>query len=131
MNGETYYKVKKILNKGMLYFSIKCLSGGIPIQYKPLKCKYTFENNVVHKKSGSSYMDIVIPRVSIGIKYPIFDFDKDEMLKMECISKIILENKFGFSSANYQYMLDNDLVSGLSYTFLTDKCSSFLKFTKN
>ena len=101
------------------------------IPYKPLKCKYTFENNVVHKKSGSSYMDIVIPRVSIGIKYPIFDFDKDEMLKMECISKIILENKFGFSSANYQYMLDNDLVSGLSYTFLTDKCSSFLKFTAN
>ena len=99
--------------------------------FKPLKCKYIFENNVVNKKSGSSYMDIVIPRVSVGIKFPIFDFDKDEMLKIECISKIILENKFGFSSSNYQYMLDNDLVSGLTYTFLTDKCSSFLKFTAN
>lgn len=53
------------------------------------------------------------------------------MIKLECISKIILEYKFGFSSPNYQYMLDEDLVTGLSYTFLTDKCSSFIKFTAN
>jgi len=99
--------------------------------FKPLKCKYHIENNKVFKKSGSTTMDIVIPRVSLAIKYPVFEFEKEEMLKLECISKIILEYKFGFSSENYQYMLDEDLVTGLSYTFLTDKCSSFMKFTAN
>ncbi len=99
--------------------------------FKPLKCKYHIESNKVHRKSGSSSMDIVIPRVSLAVKYPVFEFDKDEMIKLECISKIILEYKFGFSSPNYQYMLDEDLVTGLSYTFLTDKCSSFMKFTAN
>ena len=101
------------------------------LPFKPLKCKYHIEDNKVFKKSGSTYMDIVMPRVSLAVKYPTFDFDKDEMLKLECISKILLEYKFGFSSQNFQYMLDEDLVSGLTYTFQTDKCSSFMKFTAN
>ena len=70
--------------------------------FKPLKCKYHIEDNKVFKKSGSTYMDIVMPRVSLAVKYPTFDFDKDEMLKLECISKILLEYKFGFSSQNFK-----------------------------
>ena len=82
-----------------------------------LKCKYDIENNIVYRKSGTSQMDIVMPRVTVGLKLPTFEYEKDELLKLECISKIMLEYKFGFSSKNYQYMLDEDLISGFSYSF--------------
>lgn len=100
-------------------------------EFKSLKCKYNIENNVVNKKSGSSYMDIVMPRVSVGVKLPTFEFDNGELLKLECISKIVLEYKFGFSSENYQYLLDQELINGLSYSFRYDKASSHIKFTAN
>ena len=34
--GETKYKIKSKDTKGTLYFSIKCLSGGVPVQLRPL-----------------------------------------------------------------------------------------------
>ena len=60
------------------------------LPFKPLKCKYNLETQKVNRKSGSSHMDIVIPRVSLAVKFPLFEFEEDEMLKLECISKIIL-----------------------------------------
>lgn len=100
-------------------------------EFKGIKCKYDIESNVVYRKSGSSSMDIIMPRVSVGVKLPVFEYDQDELLKLECISKIILEYKFGFSSKNYQYMLDEDLISGFTYSFHYDKSSSYIKFIAN
>ncbi len=100
-------------------------------KFKPMKCKYTIENNKVYRKSGSTYMDIVIPRVGIAIKYPIFELGKNDLLKAECIFKIIWEYKFGYSSENYQYLLDEELLSGISFSFTLDKVSSFILFTAN
>lgn len=101
------------------------------LPFKSLKCKYDIESNIVYRKSGSCKMDIVMPRVSIGIKLPTFDFKKNELLKLECITKIILEYKFGFSSDNYQYMLDNNIISGFTYSFNYDKSSSNIRFIAN
>lgn len=100
-------------------------------KFKPLKCKYDIENNVVNKKSGSSSMDIMMPRVGVAVKLPTFDFEEDELLKIECITKIMLEYKFGFSSDNYQIMLDKELVSGFNYSFHYDQSSSHIKFIAN
>lgn len=100
-------------------------------KFKGIKCKYDIESNVVNRKSGSSSMDIVMPRVSVGLKLPVFEYEQDELLKLECISKIMLEYKFGFSSKNYQYMLDEDLISGFTYSFHYDKSSSYIKFIAN
>ena len=99
--------------------------------FNGIKCKYDIESNVVNRKSGSSQMDIVMPRVSVGLKLPTFEYEKDELLKLECITKIILEYKFGFSSKNYQYMLDEDLISGFTYSFHYDKSTSHIKFIAN
>jgi len=99
--------------------------------FKGIKCKYDIESNIVNRKSGSSSMDIVMPRVSVGVKLPVFEYEQDELLKLECISKIILEYKFGFSSKNYQYMLDEDLISGFTYSFHYDKSTSHIKFIAN
>ena len=100
-------------------------------EFNTIKCKYDIEDNVVYKKTGSSTMDIVMPRVSVGVKLPCFEYDYNELLKLECITKIILEHKFGFSSDNYQYMLDEELISGFSYSFHFDKSTSYIKFVAN
>lgn len=101
------------------------------LPFKGLKCKYNIENNIVNKKSGFSTMDIIMPRVSVGIKLPTFEYEKDELLKIECITKIILEHKFGFSSDNYQHMLDDNIISGFTYTFNYDKTTSHIRFIAN
>lgn len=99
--------------------------------YTPVKCKYDIEDNVVNKKSSSSVMDIIMPKVTFGVKLPTFEFEEDEIIKIECISKIMLEYGFGFSSKNYQYMLDQELVSGFTYSFHYDCSSSHIKFIAN
>lgn len=100
-------------------------------KFDGVKCKYNIEDNIVYRKSGSSTMDIVMPRVGIGIKLPTFEYDADEIIKVECITKILLEYYFGFSSDNYQYMLDQELISGFTYSFHYDLISSHVKFVAN
>ena len=73
----------------------------------------------------------VMPKVTFGVKLPTFEFEEDEIIKIECISKIMLEYGFGFSSKNYQYMLDQELVSGFTYSFHYDCSSSHIKFIAN
>lgn len=100
-------------------------------KFKQMKCKYIVEKNKVYRKSGSSYMDIVIPRVSVGIKLPTFELGKNDLIKAECIFKIIWEYKFGYSSENYQYLLDKELLNELSYSLTIDKVCTFIRFTAN
>lgn len=100
-------------------------------KFTNIKCKYDIETNKVYRRTGSSSMDIVMPRVSVGIKLPTFEYEKDELLKIECLVKIMLEYKFGFSSDNYQYMLDEELISGFTYSFNFDKTTSHIRFIAN
>ncbi|GAB1225829.1 hypothetical protein ENUP19_0263G0049 [Entamoeba nuttalli] len=37
ITGDTVYEILKIDEKGLLYISIKCISGGIPLQYQPVR----------------------------------------------------------------------------------------------
>lgn len=100
-------------------------------KFKNLKCKYNLEDNVVNKKTGSSKMDILMSKVSVGVKLPIFEYDKNEVLKIELITKIMLENSFGMCSNNYQYMLDNELINDFSYSCNFDDKSSYIKLSAN
>lgn len=101
------------------------------VNFKDSKRKSVIEENVVFRKSGKLKMDITMPRVSIGVKLPVFKLDYNKKLKLELITKIMLENSFGFSSSNYQFMLDEQLVNRLSYSCQYDRESSYIRITAN
>lgn len=94
-----------------------------------VKCKYNIEDNVVNKKYGISKMDIVMPKISVGVKLPVFEYEKNEALKIELVVKIMLENYFGMCSDNYQYMLDNELINGFGYSCNFDLKCSYIKLS--
>ena len=98
---------------------------------KDIKRKYYLESSFVYKKRGKDKMDISMPRVCVGIKLPAFPFIEDLILKFEIITKMMLEYSFGFSSTNYQTMLDKDLVSGFTNTLSYDKSTAQIKFIAN
>lgn len=100
-------------------------------KFNGLKCKYNIENEIVFKRAGQSKMDIIVPKVSLGIKLPVFEYQKNEVLKTELIVKILLEYCFGVCSSNYQYMLDNELVNDFSYSCNFDDKSSYIKLSAN
>lgn len=81
-----------------------------------IKKEIIIENNQVKTKSSSIKMDIIMPRVTIGLKMPIIDYQPNQLMVDELKIKMILENNFGISSVNYQEMLDRELINtGFSY----------------
>lgn len=97
--------------------------------FNKVKCKYNIEDNIVNRKYGSSKMDIVMPKVSVGVKLPVFEYEKNESLKTDVIIKMMLENYFGMCSDNYQYMLDNELINDFGYTCNFDYKCSYIKLS--
>ena len=65
--------------------------------------EYPLEKEEVHKKYSEISMDIVYPKVAIGIKLP--GFTKDSQLKQKMF-KLILDVLLGYSSKGYQELLD-------------------------
>lgn len=96
-----------------------------------IKRIHNIESSVVYKKSGSCKMDIVMPKVSVALKLPCFDFEEDELLELEYKIKIILEHTFGITSPVYQDLLDKELISGFSYSCTIDETSGYVRISTN
>lgn len=103
--------------------------------FKPavdIRKQYVIEDNTVNKKSGKIYMDILMPKVSVGLKLPYKKYEKNELMMDEMLLRILLENSFGVSSDTYQYLLDTQLVNtGFSYSLQLDELSGFIKINAN
>ncbi len=101
---------------------------------KPLDIRkqYVIEDNKVYKKTSKIYMDILMPKVSVGLKLPFKKYEKNELMISEMLLRILLENSFGVSSDTYQYLLDSQLVNtGYSYYLQMDELSGFIKIDAN
>lgn len=91
-----------------------------------IKTSYPNEPTEINKKYSEIEMDIAYPKVAIGIKLP--GFTKNNPL-VQNMFKMILDSKFGYSSKNYQLLLDKELTNGgFTYSTTITPYSSFIKF---
>lgn len=90
--------------------------------------KFNFEDEMVNNKTSSINMDVVRPKVTIGIKLPHQEYQKNEAMMIELMLKIIMEIKIGPSSNYYQELIDNELISGgIGYSVFLDGNAGYLK----
>lgn len=90
------------------------------------------EDNRVYKKTDSIKMDIVMPKVCVGLKLPYQQFQPNELVLEETKLKILMENTFGISSVNYQEMLDKEIINtGFSYNVYMDNYCGYIKIQAN
>ena len=95
---------------------------------REIKRNYIIDQNPINRKLSYKNMDIMMPKVSIGVKLPLVKSNKS---KMDLIGFIALENTFGASSSNYQYMLDNELMNNLTYSCSFEDTYSYLRVSAN
>lgn len=104
-------------------------------QFKPIidiNKEFTVEDNQVFKKTSTIKMDILMPKVSIGLKLPYRNYEKNELLLFEVKLKMLLEKTFGVSSETYQELLDKELVNtGFNYSTYLDLYSGYIKLNAN
>lgn len=104
-------------------------------EFKPsleLKREFIVEDNTVFKKTSSIQMDILMPKVSIGLKLPFVQYEENELLIKEFKLKMLLENTFGVSSDTYQELLDKELINtGFNYSVYLDDYAGFIKVNAN
>ena len=90
--------------------------------------KFDFEDEVVNNKTSSINMDVVRPKVTVGIKLPHQEYQKNEAMMIELMLKIIMEIKIGPASNYYQELIDNELISGgIGYSVFLDGNAGYLK----
>lgn len=89
-----------------------------------IKRSFLVEDEKVNRKFSSIKMDVVTPKVAIGIKLPFEKYQKNESMMIELMLKLILESKLGPASDFYQELIDKELISGgVGFSvFLDDKC---------
>lgn len=73
-----------------------------------------YESNIVNKKYDNSIMDVNISSVSVGLKIDLHEKSPQEILKTAILFDFILEEKFDYSSLNYQKWLREHIID---YTF--------------
>src|SRR5690606_15783602 len=71
-----------------------------------IKREYKCEDSQVVRPYAEVKMDILMPKVAIGLKLPYEGLTGEELLKQELLLKILMEETFGSTSDNYQEMLD-------------------------
>lgn len=97
-----------------------------------IKKEFSVEDNQVFKKTSTIKMDILMPKVSIGLKLPYRKYKKNELLLFEVMLKMLLEKTFGVSSETYQELLDTELVNtGFNYSTYLDLYSGYIKINAN
>ena len=97
-----------------------------PIFKNPIRL-YTEEEAVVVKKVDTTNMEVVIPKVQVGVKLPFYKAKKDEVLIYEVLMKVILEYAFGSNTSFYQHLLDNEIISsGLDYGIFVDNVCGYV-----
>lgn len=77
-------------------------------------------------------MDVVYPKVSIGIKLPYDDYSGNKNLTLEIKFKIFLEMLIGSMSDSYQDMLDKEYIgTEYRYSIRIDNHSSYIKISSD
>ena len=76
-----------------------------------IKREYKCEDSQVVRPYAEVKMDILMPKVAIGLKLPYERLTGEELLKQELLLKILMEETFGSTSDNYQEMLDLELIN--------------------
>ncbi|HOA63927.1 MAG TPA: pitrilysin family protein [Bacilli bacterium] len=99
-------------------------------QFHPItniKREYLCEDNQVVNSYGEVKMDILMPKVAVGLKLPYEGLSGEELLKQELLLKILLEDVFGTTSNNYQEMLDKELITrSFSTNIFVEQTAGFL-----
>ncbi|HHU56421.1 MAG TPA: insulinase family protein [Acholeplasmataceae bacterium] len=99
---------------------------------KDITKEIIIEDNQVNIPSSSITMDIVMPKVAIGIKLPHIEYEPNQLMVDELKIKMILENTFGVSSSNYQEMLDKEIFNtGFSYSVTLSHYYNYIIITAN
>lgn len=83
-------------------------------------------------QTSEDAMDIAMPKAVMGVKLPLISTLGMNGFQVEVILRMILEEHFGLSSANYQNMLDNELFNtSFSFNFYLDKTVGYLYLSAN
>jgi len=80
-------------------------------QFSGVERKYVFETNEVKEKESVLKMDIMTPKVAVGIKNHESKLQGKELMNFEIALEIIFNYLFSKSSSHYQYMIDNELIN--------------------
>ena len=90
------------------------------------------EDNRVFKKTDTIKMDIVMPKVAVGLKLPFKEYGPDNLIIEDTKIKILLELTFGSSTQTYQELLDLELINtGFSYSVYLDDYCGYIKVQAN
>lgn len=87
-----------------------------------------FENNKVHKEYDSFVMDVNISSVSVGLKLDLSNNSPQEILKIAVLFDFILEERFDYSSENYQKWLREQIID-YTFTFNFSLCKTHAYIT--
>ena len=88
----------------------------------PITINY-FETNKVNKEYDSFPMDVNTNTVSVGLKLDLHDKTPQEILKIAIIFDFILEERFDYSSENYQKWLRENIID-YTFTFNFSLCKT-------
>ena len=87
-----------------------------------------FENNKVNKEYDSFMMDVNISSVSVGLKLDLHESTPQEILKIAVLFDFILEERFDYSSENYQKWLREQIID-YTFTFNFSLCKTHAYIT--
>ena len=97
-----------------------------------IKKSFFVENDNAYRGSGLSKMDIMMPKVAVGLKLPYEKYGENEALATELKLKILIEAVLGPTSDAFQEMLDLELINGnLYYEVYIDGFCGFIKIQAN
>lgn len=88
----------------------------------PITINY-FETNKVNKEYDSFPMDVNTNTVSVGLKLDLHNKTPQEILKIAIIFDFILEERFDYSSENYQKWLRENIID-YTFTFNFSLCKT-------
>lgn len=84
------------------------------------------------KHSDQVHMDVVRPKVSVGIRGAKTEFSGKEALKYDAAMSIFLKMILGSSSSNYLNLFDNSLIDdSFSYDFTLDRSYNLVRVSSD
>lgn len=86
------------------------------------------ETNKVNKEYDNFMMDVNISCVSVGLKLDLSDKTPKEILKIAILFDFILEERFDYSSENYQKWLREHIID-YTFTFNFSLCKTYAYIT--
>lgn len=99
---------------------------------EPVVRKQIIEDEEINCVSDTIQMDIVTPKVYVGFKLITKKYDFNQIMIDEMMIRLLLEYIIGQSSKNYQYLLDNDLITtGLGYSVTIEKDFGYINIMTN